>query len=177
MERSNSPSLLSLFGTVGVLLVILIFVFIGLATEDAGWFLTSFKETPEEIAIYCYGEQKTIPPEDPAFGPLVTVVNSTLSTTKNYDPLTLSDVTYAEYQTSPVMLVMELYYFPPVRVHSFYKYFSNLDSIVIPLVGRHADTHAIFGRANGFGTAGSLHFARIPEILKHLTDNGLCIQP
>jgi hypothetical protein len=174
MNRNSSPSIINLILTVLVLLVVLVYAFLTLSTQDPLWMLPTFSETPDEIQLNCYGEMISLIPEDPEFSPLVAVINEKLSESKNYDSLTLSDSSYQEYQETDEMMVMELFYSPPVRIHSIYRFFSNLDSIIIPLDGRHARTNAIFGRANGLSTAGSLHFPNIPDIRAYVESTGIC---
>ncbi|MFQ5615046.1 MAG: hypothetical protein ACE5GO_01070 [Anaerolineales bacterium] len=177
MDKTRSPSVFGLLITIVVVIVALIYGFISLNTEDPLWFVASFDEQPEEIFINCYGEEVVLVPEDPQFDGLVTIVNNILSRRKNWDSLTISEETYEDYQRNTQMMIMELYYSQQVRIHSFYKYFSNLDSIIIPLDGRHAKTNAIFGRSNNFNTAGSLHFDDIPAIREHVENQGICITP
>jgi len=86
-------------------------------------------------------------------------------------------VTYEEYQSHPKMMVVELTYPKPIRVHSRYKFFSNVDRIIIPLVGRHAQSNAVFGRRFDFPIPGSFHVDDIEPIKNHLTENDLCAEP
>jgi hypothetical protein len=177
MDKSKNPSLLNLVVTASVLITTLVYGFVAINTEDALWFYPTFNEIPEEIFINCFGVTATMRPGDAHYDELTTQINTTLSKTKNYDGTTMSDSTYAYYQTSGVVLVLELFYSQPVRIHSFYRFFSDLDSIVIPLVGRHSQSNAIFGRANGLNTAGSLHYAGMPGVLAFIEANGICTQP
>ncbi len=177
MDKTQSPSLGGLILTMGALIVALVYIFVAFNTEDPLWFYTKFDEQPVEIFLNCYGNEVLIVPGDPQYGGLVALVNKTLSGRKNWDSLTMSNATYQEYLTSPDMMVMELYYSPQVRIHSFYRYFSNLDSLVIPLVGRHAQTNAVFGRSNNQNTAGSLHYNGIPDIRAYIENEGICTTP
>jgi len=177
MDNSRSPSLRGLIMTVVVLIVALVYLFISLNTQDPLWFVSTFTERPVQIVINCYGSQVIIRPEDARYEGLVAKVNETLSGTKNWDSLTLSDDTYTEYQDSAEVMIMEMFYVPRVRIHSFYIYFSDLDSIVVPLDGRHAKTNAIFGRTNEKNTGGSLHYDHIPAIRQLIEEQGICIKP
>ncbi len=177
MDQSKSPSLLGLLVTIVFVVVGLVYLVVSLNTQDFIWFVTSFSERPTQITINCYGTEIFIRPEDARYEELTAKVNEVLSGNKNWDSLTMSDETYVEYQTTTVMMIMELHYAPRVRIHSFYKYFSNLDSIVIPLDGRHANTHAIFGRTNSKNTAGSLHYSDLPQILDLVETQGICTRP
>lgn len=177
MDKSRSPSLLGLIVTVVLLIIGLVYLFVSLNTQDPLWFISSFSARPSQIVINCYGSPVFVRPEDSRYDGLVNKVNEVLSGKKYWDQLTLSDNTYQEYQDTSEMMIMELFYAPRARIHSFYKYFSNLDSIVIPLDGRHASTYAIFGRVNNKNTAGSLHFDNMPQILEWVESQGICVKP
>jgi hypothetical protein len=177
MDHSRSPSLLGLISTVVFLIVSLIYLFVSFNTQDPLWFVSTFSARPVQIVINCYGSQTIIRPEDSRYEGVVTTVNEILSGRKYWDSLSLSDETYTEYVDSPEMMIIELFYAPRIRIHSFYKYFSDLDSIIIPLDGRHANTNAIFGRTNDRNTAGSLHFDHVPEILQWIEAQGICNKP
>jgi hypothetical protein len=110
----------------------------------------------------------------PAHTALNALVNESISGKKNWDALTLSDETYEYYQTNDTMLLLELFYAPPVRIHSTYKFFSSLDNLIIPLDGRHSSTNAVFGRIRGVSTAGSMHIETTAPLIDHLENQGLC---
>jgi len=177
MDQSRSPSLVGLIVTVVFLVVALVYIFVSINTQDPLWFISAFSERPVQIVINCYGNQTILRPEDSRYEELVAKINEILSGRKYWDSLSLSDETYTEYLDSPEMMILELFYAPRVRIHSSYKYFSDLDSIIIPLDGRHAKTNAIFGRRNDKNTAGSLHFDHVPEILQLIELQGICNKP
>jgi hypothetical protein len=177
MEKQRTPSVIGMLFTVIGVVGALLYLLIALNTQDSLWFVSSYDEYPYEMAIYCYGEEIVLVPEHPDFNDLVDLVNTTLSEPKNWDGLTMSVDTYEEYTVSPVMMVLELFYTPPIRVHSVYRYFSDLNSIVIPLDGRHANTNAIFGLIGTNPGAGSLHYAGIPDIRAFIEARELCTAP
>jgi hypothetical protein len=72
------------------------------------------------------------------------------------------------------MVVLEFFYPQPVRVHSSYKYYSYVDNLVIPLEGRHSQTNAVFGQANGIPTGGSLHINSTDQFKTYLNNMELC---
>lgn len=86
----------------------------------------------------------------------------------------MSDETYLNYQTGMDAMVLETRYPDPVRIHSIYKYFSNVGALVIPLDGRHAQTHAVFGRTGDVFTAGSFHIENISKMRDYLDSEGIC---
>ena len=170
----NQPSVLNLAVTALVILVTAVYGIIALNTEDALWFWPTFAETPRGIVIHCYGQDIAVTSGTAQFTGLTALVNEGLSGRKNWDGLSMSDETYLAYQTSPQMLSLEMTYAPPVRVHSTYKYFSSVDTMVIPLDGRHAQTNPVFGRVRGLMTAGSLHLETMAPLLQYVQEQGLC---
>ena len=175
--KQHSPSLLSMVFITLPIIVAAVFFIIAFNTGDLLWFWPEFEETPLDMTLYCYGEAVTIKPGDPAFAALNAAVNAVLSGRKRWDPLSLSDETYAEYQTSDQMVVLQLYYDPPVRIHSASKFMKSIDSIVIPLVGRHAQYNTIFGRLGDYIAAGSFHFKTMAPIEEAVVAQGLCTLP
>ena len=173
-EQPNQPSLLNLFGTVMVFLIITAYGFVALNTEDAMWFWPKFEEVPQAITVYCYGQSLSIEPTSSDFTGVTQLVNNSLSGRKNWDSLSMSDETYTYYQSHPEALVVELEYTRPVRIHSIYKYFSNVRTLVIPLDGRHSQTNAVFGRNGENITAGSLHVHETNKIMDFLNTQGVC---
>ena len=107
---------------------------------------------------------------------MVDLVNNSLTGRKRWDSLSLSNVTYQDYQSHPQMMVVEFTYPEPVRVHSRYKFFSNVDRLIIPLVGRHSQTNAIFGRRAQYPAAGSFHVDDLSAIKDYLEKQELCAE-
>jgi hypothetical protein len=173
-DQPSQPSLTNLFSTVIVFMIVVAYGFVSLNTEDALWFWPKFEETPQEIVVFCYGSEKVIEPGSSQFLELTALANESISGRKNWDSLSMSDDTYIYYQTSSDMLVLELRYQHPVRIHSLYKYFSNVSALVIPLEGRHSQTHAVFGRTGEDFTAGSLHIQNIRAMRDFLSSQGIC---
>jgi hypothetical protein len=97
-----------------------------------------------------------------------------LSGRKNWDSLTMSDETYQYFLESDAVVALEFRYDRPVRVHSMYKYFSGINAIVIPLIGRHSNVNAIFGMIDGLPTAGALHVDSSAPLRDYLAATGLC---
>jgi hypothetical protein len=75
------------------------------------------------------------------------------------------------------MMTVELIYPAPFRIHSPYKYYSNIDSIIIPLDGRHAATNAVFGRHGNLSAAGSFHVETTAPFVDYLAVQDLCRKP
>ncbi len=174
MYEQNQPSLWSLFGIVFVFIIAATYGFITLSTEDALWFVPTFSEEASEVSVLCKGVDSTFETGSPHLAALNSHINEALSGSKNWDSLTMSDDTYEYYHTSDEVVVLEYRYSKPVRVHSIYTYFSNFNTLVVPLVGRHAKLNAVFARVDETSTAGALHIRSTESLMSYLTDNALC---
>jgi hypothetical protein len=175
--KPHSPSLLSMLGITLPLIAVMFVLIIAFNTGDMLWFYPVFDEIPVEITVRCYGEVTEIRPGDPAFEAVTSAVNDVISSSKRWDDLSLSDVTWEEYQTSDQVVVLVLAYDPPARIHSSYKFMKRIDTIVIPLVGRHAQDNTLFGRMGDYIAAGSFHFKTMAPIEEALQAQGLCPLP
>lgn len=174
----HQPSLGGLFKTILAFTFIAVYAVMSVNTGDLLWFWPKFESQPSSLLVHCYGEDVAITPASQHFAPLVEILNASLSGEKRWDPLSMSQATYDEYRTSPVMLTIEVYYPEPVRVHTQTAYFSNVDILVIPLDARHSNYNTIFGRSlAGDAAAGSLHVASIEALRVYLFSQGLCQQP
>jgi hypothetical protein len=155
----------------------LVYLIIALNTDDLLWFSPIFSSQPQTILIHCFGNDVYIESNTSEFKTVTDLVNDSLSGRKRWDSLTISDATYQDYQTHPEMMVVELSYSEPVRIHSRYKFYSNVEQIIIPLVGRHAQSNAVFGRTNNRPLAGSFHVTATTPIKNYLTESSLCLEP
>lgn len=159
-----------------VVLAPLIYLIIAINTGDLLWASPVFNYQPQTLTIHCFGEDVYLEHGTSDFEEMVALINARLSGRKRWDSVTISDETYQDYQSHPQMMVVELTYPEPIRVHSRYKFFSNVDHLIIPLVGRHAQTNAIFGRRAEYPAAGSFHVSDMTEIKDFLEMNNLCIE-
>jgi hypothetical protein len=175
MDRARTtPSLLQVAVIAIVGVALLAFLVISFNTGDLLWFLPTFNGLPANMVVHCYGQDVVIEAGNPSYQAVNEAVNSSLSGSKRWDSLSMSDITYEEYQTSPSVMVIELRYDPPTRIHSIYKFYKNVDTIVIPLDGRHASTNAVFGHLRGYMIAGSLHVDSMEPIVNALAEEGIC---
>jgi hypothetical protein len=172
-ERKD-PSVRNLIIIVIVAVVLIIYAIISFATGDWLWFSSSFRETPNAIVLHCYGETINLEPGTFNFSKLEDIMNESMSGRKRWDELSMSTETYQDYQTNSQMIVIEYFYPEPVRVHSTYRFYSNVDNFIIPIVGRHAQTNAVFGQANGVPTGGSLHIDSTEQFKTFLNNMDLC---
>jgi hypothetical protein len=163
-------------GMAVIIIVPLIYFIIAMNTGDLLWVSPVFNSQPQTITIHCFGEDIFLEYSSSEFDTMVDLVNENLSGRKRWDSISLSDVTYQEYQSHPQMMVVELTYPKPIRVHSRYKFFSNVDRLIIPLVGRHSQTNAIFGRRAEYPAAGSFHVDDLSDIRNFLAENNLCVE-
>ncbi len=162
-------------GMAVIILVPLIYLIIALNTGDLLWASPVFNFQPQTITIHCFGEDVYLEAGTENFESMTILVNQNLSGRKRWDSITISDETYQDYQSHPQMMVVELTYPEPIRVHSRYKFFSNVERLIIPLVGRHSQTNAIFGRRFGFPAAGSFHVNDLSGIKNFLEANKICV--
>ncbi len=176
-QETPSPSLIKMILIAIPIIVICVFLIIAMNTGDLLWFLPGFEEYPAQITIHCYGRDVLLYPGDAGYQQVVISINQSLTGSKRWDQLSMSDTTHQEYQTSNTMMVLELTYNPSVRIHSAYKFFKNIDTLVIPLDGRHADGKTVFGRLRGHMIAGSLHIASIEPMIAAVQSQGLCQKP
>lgn len=175
--KPHSPSLLKA-AVIGIgIFAAMYFLVTAMNTGDLLWFWPTFDEMPAEVIVHCYGEDVEVKPGGPAFEAVTNAVNTSLSGTKRWDDTSMSEETLLEYQTGPKMMVLELHYDPPVTVHSAYAFFKNVNWLVIPLDGRHAQTKSVFARTGRFINAGSYHVESTASIVAALQDYNVCSIP
>ena len=170
----KEPSIRNLVVVVFIALILTVYSIISFATGDWLWFSNNFSARPNAVMLHCYGETTDIDPGSFHFSKLTEIMNESMSGRKRWDPLTMSEKTYEEYQTSPQMLVVEFFYPEPLRVHSTYSLYSSVDNLVIPLEGRHSQTNAVFGQNDGVPTGGSLHIESVDRFREYIQNMDLC---
>lgn len=172
--KRSTPSMLPLLSVVVVAVILIFFLVMALSTQDLLWFWPAFEAQPDAIVIRCYGETFEVDPESTAFQELVETLSQGLWGMKQWTNLSLSYATLQLYRYWDDALVVEFIYNSPIRIHSHYRYFSNVDTLLVPLVGRHADTYPIFGMRRGAPGAGSLHIENSDTLLGIINERGLC---
>lgn len=173
-NRQKQPSIMGMFATVGIILVIVFYAMVSMNTGDPLWFYPVFSEMPASVTVLCYGEEVDVHPNSAEFGTLTEIFNQHFSGYKNWDSLSMSQTSWADYQTNDQFATLVMSYGEPVRVHSIYKYFSNVDTLVVPLDGRHSSSRAVFGMANQEPGAGALHMETIDPIVDYVSGTGIC---
>jgi hypothetical protein len=145
-------------------------------SRDPLWFWSGFEATPSQVVIRCRDDRTIIlGSASPDTGRIASLVNQQLSGEKRFDPMSLSDATFAYYQDDPGVVTLELIYAEPVRVHLPNMYFTNITSFLIPLEGRYADTAIIFGLIDDRPAGGALHVKTNQPIVDYLADAALCV--
>lgn len=170
----SDPSVKRLVLIVVAFVSVSIYSIISIATGDWLWFSQNFAETPRSVVVYCFGETIEINPGSYHFSALTEIANKQLSGKKRWDSLSLSEATYQEYQSRSNTKVIEFYYPEPVRVHNPSRFFSSVDTLIIPLEGRHAQTNAVFGQNSGVPAAGSLHIDSTERFEQYLQNQKIC---
>ena len=174
--KPNSPSLVKALISGVVIFGLIVYLVIALNTGDILWFWPVFSATPVGIMVNCYGTSVEVQPGTAAFEAVNNVVNSSLSGVKRWDQTSMSDVTYQEYETSTSVMVLKLHYDPAVMVHSQYAFMKSVNWLVIPLVGRHAETNPVFGIEGIYIDPGSYHIKSTVPITTVLQEQGICTE-
>ncbi len=173
-QQKQQPSLLDLFKTALFIVVVIVFMMISLSTGDLLWFWPVFDETPSNITVHCYGNDITLQPDTAIFSQLTTVFNKNFSSYKNWDSVSMSEISWADYKVNDQFATLVIDYPEKVRVHSIYKYFSNVDTLVVPLDGRHASSFSIFSVYNNAPGMGSFHVETIEPLIEFMNTQGVC---
>ena len=172
--KRSTPSTLRLLGVVVVAVILVFFLIMALGTQDLLWFWPSFDAQPDAIIVRCYGDTLEVDPDSAAFQELVEALSQGLWGMKHWTELSLSYSTLQLYRYYEDTFVLEFIYNSPIRIHSHYRFFKNVDTLLIPLVGRHAGTYPIFGLRRGTPLAGSLHLETSDPLLDIVSGRGIC---
>ena len=178
-DRSSgrTASVLNFLITVTLAIAFLIYFSITAYTKDALWFYPVFDATPAAVEILCYGGRVTLEPGSVHFTTVYGMVNEQISGDKRWDPLNLTDPTHQDYRTTDVMMVLEMSYDEPQRIHSRSPFFSGFTSLLIPLDGRYSDQNIMFALRNGKPSGGSFHLQSLEQTRQYIENNNLCRKP
>lgn len=159
-----------------IVLAVSFFVYISLTayTKDAMWFYPVFNGAPTFGIIRCYGEEAPLKQDSAHLQTIAGLVNGQISGDKRWDELNLTNETYLDYQTNKNMMILELYYDEPQRVHSQSPFFSGFDTLLIPLDGRHSNTNILFNLVRGRPGGGSFHVETFAPVISYIGSNDLC---
>jgi len=172
--QKQQPSVWSLVRTTFFIVVVIVYLMMTLNTSDPLWFWTAFDETPTSIKLYCYGEEKALAPGSQEFTELTSIFNENFSGYKNWDSLTMSEESWADYQVNDQFATLVMAYPQPVRVHSIYKYFSNVHRLIVPLDGRHSQSLAVFGMNGEVPGSGAMHIRTLTPLINYMNTSGVC---
>ncbi len=143
-------------------------------TKDALWFYPVFNAQPAIGTIRCYGEEIVMHTGSEHLTQIANLVNEQLSGDKRWDELNLSDQIYSQYQTNERMMILELTYAEPQRIHSPSPFFSDFNALIIPLDGSYSDTNTLFNLVRGKPAGGSFHVTTFAPVIEYLEENNLC---
>jgi hypothetical protein len=161
-----------------ITLAILGFIYISLAAyaKDALWFYPIFDSQPSAGVVRCYGQQITLAENSDHLAAIAGMVNQQISGDKRWDELNLTDETHLDYQTSRDVMILELFYDEPQRIHSTSPFFSGFDSLLIPLDGRHASENIMFNLVRGKPSGGSFHVETFEPLRDYIQTHHICVK-
>ena len=161
---------------VTIFLAIAVFIYLSLTayTKDALWFYPVYEGVPAFGVLRCYGEEILLSDDSPHLAAITALVNEQISGDKRWDELNLTDDTFEYYRSNELMMLLEMHYDEPQRIHSFSPFFSNFDTLLIPLDGRHAEKTILFSLINGKPSGGSFHLGTYDPLLNYMEENDLC---
>jgi hypothetical protein len=173
-SAGRTASVLNFLLTVFLAIVAFIYLSLTAYTKDALWFYPVFEARPAFGVLRCYGEEILIQEDSPHLSPITALVNEQISGDKRWDELNLTDETFQYFQSSDLMLLLELNYDEPQRIHSYSPFFSNFDTLLIPLDGRHSEKTILFSLVNGKPSGGSFHLVTYDPLKSYIEENDLC---
>lgn len=171
----SQPSILKLLMVGLITVLIVVYFIVAVTTQDILWLWPRFDAQPSAVVVYCYGSRIEIEAEDSRYPDLVSGLHDGLFGLKHWTELSLSQATLDNYRDEGGDEVVVEYQFPtPVRIHSHYRLYSNVEALIVPLEGRHADAQSVFGLSRGRPSAGSFHLSGTVDLRNSLRDSGLC---
>lgn len=173
-SSGRTASVLNFLLTIIAAILFLVYFSLTAYTKDALWFYPVFNAQPALATLRCYGTEVMLTQNSGHLQPIADLVNKQISGDKRWDELNLTNETYVDYQTNAGMMVLELYYDEPQRIHSQSLFFSGFDTLIIPLDGRHADTNILFNLVRGKPAGGSFHVESFAPVLEYIENNDLC---
>lgn len=173
-STGKTASVLNFILTIFLSIMMCIYLSLAAYTKDALWFYPVFEAQPAFGIVRCYGDEVVLQDGSEQLAAITVMVNEQISGDKRWDELNLTDETFNYYQTSGQMVILELHYDQPQRIHSFSPFFSNFDTLLIPLDGRHAEKNIIFSLVKGKPSGGSFHLETFAPVLSYIESKDLC---
>jgi hypothetical protein len=177
VTMGKKASILDFLLTVTIVLIGSLYLTIASYSRDLLWFWPKFEVMPAQVIIQCYGSKQILEGNSQEAEEITTLVNDQISGDKRFDPLSLTIPTYEYYQNNPDVVILELVYSSPVRIHLPNMFFTNITSLIIPLEGRYASSFIIFGLIDGVPAGGSFHINSNQAIMDYLDHSALCSKP
>ncbi len=173
-SAGKNASILNFLFTIGAAIVAFIYLSLTVYTKDALWFYPVFDAQPAFGVLRCYGEEILLPDGSEELNSITKFVNEQVSGDKRWDELNLTDETFEYFQSSELMVLLELHYDEPQRIHSFSPFFSNFTTLLIPLDGRHSDKNIMFSLVRDKPSGGSFHLKTFEPLVSYIQSSGLC---
>jgi hypothetical protein len=177
VSAGKTVSLLDFLLTIGLVIIVFIYLMLAAYSRDLVWFWPKFDELPVQVLVRCHGQERRLEGTSAEAQEIAWMLNEQISGDKRFDNLNLTTPTYEYYLTDPGVVTLELFYSEPVRIHLPNMYFSNITSLLLPLEGRYANTRIVFGLINGVPAGGSFHVNSTQKIVDYLAESGLCTVP
>jgi hypothetical protein len=177
VSAGKKVSILDFLLTIGLAIVVFIYLMLAAYSRDLLWFWPKFDEMPVLVLVRCQGQEHRLEGTSAEAQVIAWMLNEQLSGNKRFDNLNLSAPTYEYYQTDQGVITLELLYSEPVRIHLPNMYFSNITSLLVPVEGRYANNKIVFGLINGVPAGGSIHVNSTQKIVDYFAKSGLCTVP
>jgi hypothetical protein len=177
VSAGKKVSILDFLLTIGLVIIVFIYLMLAAYSRDLLWFWPKFDEMPIQVLVRCQGQEHKLEGTSAEAQVIAWMLNEQISGDKRFDTLNLTTPTYEYYLTDPGVVTLELLYSEPVRIHLPNIYFSNISSLLVPLEGRYANTKIVFGLINGVPAGGSFHVNSTQKIVDYIAKSGLCTVP
>ena len=177
ISGGRQASLLDFIVTIAVSAALFGYLSIAIYTKDLLWGWPVFDARPVSGLVRCYGEEVILEENTTHLLAISGMVNEQLTGKKRWDELNLSVQTHDEYLSTSRMMILELFYNSPQRLHSSSPFFSGFNSLLIPLDGRHSDASIVFALIDGSPGGGSYHVQDFQNVVNYLAQNDICTKP
>lgn len=138
------------------------------------WFWPAFNGKPASITVHCAGRLRPVRPESNAFELLSNGLNDELWGLNQWQTLSMSEATWNYYVLGEESQVLEYRFDPSETLHSYFRFFKNFDTLIVPLEGRHANANPVFGLKGGLILPGSFRIESNARLLEIVREYRLC---
>lgn len=147
---------------------------IAVSTGDLLWFWPAFNGKPASITVHCAGRLRPVPPGSNAFEQLSNGLNDELWGLNQWQTLSLSEATWNDYVLGEESQVLEYRFSPYETIHSYFRFFKNFDTLIVPLEGRHANSNPVFGLKGELILPGSFRLESNAPLQEIVREYNLC---